>query len=70
MEDGERGPTSKMLNYLDISFDIDIGRLLSIDTLHDTYLGYTLKHRSGIFGLFNGVKGGSNYNMITLEKNF
>jgi outer membrane protein len=64
------GPTSKILNYLDVSFDIDVGRLFSVDALRDTYLGYTIKHRSGIFGLFNGVKGGSNYNMITIEKNF
>jgi outer membrane protein len=68
-EDG-LGPTSKILNYLEISLDLDIGRLLSVDTLHDTYLGYTLKHRSGVFGLFNGVKGGSNYNMIMIEKKF
>jgi outer membrane protein len=70
MDENELGPTSKILNYLDISLDIDIGRLLSVEALKDTYLGYTLKHRSGIFGLFNDVKGGSNYNMITLEKNF
>ena len=61
---------SKYLNYLDISLDIDIGRLFGIKTLHETYLGYTLKHRSGIFGLVNGVSGGSNYNTISIEKNF
>ena len=69
MDENGLGPTSKTLNYLDISLDIDIGRLFSVEALKDTYLGYTLKHRSGVFGLFNGVKGGSNYNMITLEKN-
>jgi len=69
-DDGTIRPTSKVLNYLDVSFDIDVGYLLKIDTLHDLYLGYTLKHRSGVFGLFNGVRGGINYNMITLEKNF
>ena len=61
---------SKYLNYLDISFDIDLGRLLTIKALRSTYLGYTLKHRSGIFGLINGVSGGSNYNTISIEKNF
>ena len=68
--DGTVDPTAKFLNYLDISADFDIGRLIRVNALRDTYLGYTLKHRSGVFGLFNGVHGGSNYNMITLEKNF
>ena len=63
-------PTSKVLNYLDISFDVELGSLLSIPSLNDTYIGYTIKHRSGVFGLFNGVHGGSNYNMITIEKKF
>ena len=68
--DGSEGDTSKILNYLDLSVDIDIGRLFSIEMLRDTYVGYTIKHRSGIYGFFHGVHGGSNYKMITLEKNF
>ena len=68
--DGTVDPTAKFLNYLDISADFDVGRLIRVNTLRDTYLGYTLKHRSGVFGLYNGVHGGSNYNMVTLEKNF
>lgn len=68
--DGTLDPTSKFLNYLDISADLDLGRLLQVESLRDLYLGYTLKHRSGIFGVFNRVHGGSNYNMLTLEKNF
>jgi len=68
--DGTVDPTAKFLNYLDISADFDVGRLIRVNALRDTYLGYTLKHRSGVFGLFNGVHGGSNYNMLTLEKNF
>ncbi len=61
---------SKYLNYLDISFDIDLGKLFNIPSLKETFLGYTLKHRSGIFGTINGVSGGSNYNTISIEKNF
>ena len=61
---------SKYLNYLDISLDVDIGRLFGVEALRDTYLGYTLKHRSGIFGTINGVSGGSNYNTLSIEKNF
>jgi outer membrane protein len=62
---------SKILNYLDISLDIDLGRVFNSKALYGTYLGYALKHRSGIFGLINNVKkGGSNYNTFYIEKNF
>jgi outer membrane protein len=61
---------SKYLNYLDISLDVDLGKLFNTTMLQETYLGYTLKHRSGIFGLINGVHGGSNYNTISIERNF
>lgn len=69
-DDGTVDGTAKFLNYLDISFDFDIGRLIRVESMEDLYLGYTLKHRSGVFGLFNGIHGGSNYSMVTLEKNF
>jgi outer membrane protein len=63
--------TSKYLNYLDVSVDFDIGRLFKSESLKDTYLGYSLKHRSGIFGLINGVRrGGSNYNTFYIERKF
>ena len=68
--DGTHKPTAKVLNYLDLSIDLDVGRLIHVKSIEELYLGYTLKHRSGVFGLFNGVHGGSNYNMITLEKNY
>ena len=65
------GKTSQFLNYLDITIDFDFGRLIRYEPLFDTYIGVALKHRSGVFGLINGVtKGGSNYNSIYLEKNF
>jgi len=67
----EGSTTSKFLNYLDVSVDMDIGRLLRVPSWHDTYIGYALKHRSGIFGLVNNVShGGSNYDMIYIEKKF
>jgi outer membrane protein len=69
-EDGTVDPTAKFLNYLDISFDFDFGRLIRVKRLEEFYIGYTIKHRSGIFGTFNGVHGGSNYNMLTFVKNF
>ena len=61
---------SKFLNYLDISLDFDLGKLIRYKPLENTYIGWTIKHRSGVFGLFNGVYGGSNYNTISIEKNF
>lgn len=62
---------SKLLNYLDISFDLDLGRLISYKPLYNTYIAWTIKHRSGIFSLINNVShGGSNYNTLSIEKNF
>jgi len=62
---------SRYLNYLDISLDLDLGRLVRVRSLYDTYIGFAIKHRSGIFGLINNVKeGGANYNTFYIEKNF
>ena len=62
---------SEFLNYIDLSVDFDFGRLIHYKPLHNTYIGYALKHRSGIYGLINDVtNGGSNYNTFYLEKNF
>lgn len=62
---------SHFLNYLDISLDIDIGRLIRYNPLEETYLGYALKHRSGIYGAINSVhRGGSNYNLFYIEHKF
>lgn len=65
------GKTSYFLNYLDITLDFDLGKLVHYKPLEELYVGVGLKHRSGIFGLINDVKkGGSNYNSIYLEKIF
>ncbi len=62
---------SNILNYLEFSLDFDMGKLLHVEPMNQLFLGYALKHRSGIFGLYNEVKkGGSNYNMFYLEKKF
>ncbi len=62
---------SKILNYIDLSFDVDIGRLIRYEPLYNTALGWVIKHRSGIFGSINNVrKGGSNYNTVYLSVNF
>ena len=65
------GKTSQFLNYIDVSLDFDVGRLIRYEPLRETYVGILLKHRSGVFGLYNGVEdGGSNYNSVYLERNF
>ena len=61
----------RFLNYLDITVDFDVGKLIDYKPMHETYLGYLLKHRSGIGGLINNVEhGGSNYNCFYIEKKF
>ncbi|MDD2357123.1 MAG: hypothetical protein PHX13_04360 [Thiovulaceae bacterium] len=65
------GKNSHYLNYLELSLDCDLGKLVKYDPLKDLYIGVEIKHRSGIFGLINNVKhGGSNYEAVYIEKNF
>ena len=62
---------SHFLNYIDFSIDFDIGKLVKYKPLDETYVGFLVKHRSGIFGTINNVRhGGSNYESIYIEKNF
>ena len=62
---------ANFLNYLEITFDFDMGKLIRVKSMENFYLGYLIKHRSGVHGLYGGVyDGGSNYNCIYLEKNF
>ncbi|HEY6093801.1 MAG TPA: MipA/OmpV family protein [Gallionellaceae bacterium] len=67
----ERGRnTSKLLNYLDPSIDISVGDLLGIRSQKETYFGFGVTHRSGIFGtsqVLGNVDGGSNYIYTYLE---
>jgi len=65
------GNNSHYLNYLEVSLDLDFGKLVKYESFKNTYVGVELKHRSGIFGLINNVKhGGSNYDGFYVEKNF
>ncbi len=62
---------SHALNYLDFSIDFDFGKLIQQKSMYGTYIGWAIKHRSGVFGLINNVKeGGANYNTFYIEKNF
>ena len=70
----EKGYTpSKLLNYLDLSLDLNLGELLRAKSLKDLWLGYYIHHRSGMFessAVFGNIKGGSNYNCIYLQYHF
>ncbi len=62
--------SSKLLNYLDPSIDVSVGDIIGKKSMHETYLGLGVSHRSGIFGtsrLFGNVNGGSNYIYSYLE---
>ena len=57
-------PTSRMLQYLDSTLDVSLGDLIDSRALKDTFIGFGVSHRSGIFGssrLLGNVSGGSNY---------
>jgi outer membrane protein len=56
--------TSRLLNYLDPTLDLNAGDLLGARPLRNTWIGIGLSHRSGIFGtsqLLGNINGGSNY---------
>jgi outer membrane protein len=56
--------TSRLLNYLEPSIDVSVGDLIGSRLLKETYFGFGVSHRSGIFGasqLLGNVNGGSNY---------
>jgi len=64
---------SNLLNYLDVTFDVNIGDIFGGEQLKHWWLGYSLHHRSGIFGSaqqFGRISGGSNYNTIYLQYHF
>ncbi|MEN8136720.1 MAG: MipA/OmpV family protein [Thermodesulfobacteriota bacterium] len=63
----------KWLLYLDFSLEMNLGKLFHLGAMDDIWLGYSLHHRSGIFGassMFGRIKGGSNYNTISLQYHF
>lgn len=70
----EKGYTaSHLLNYLDFSFDINVGDVVNQSDLENVWVGYSLHHRSAIFenaSQFGRIKGGSNYNTIYIQYEF
>ncbi|CAH0535244.1 hypothetical protein VST7929_02887 [Vibrio stylophorae] len=64
---------SHLLNYLDLSIDINIGDLFNAPSYDQLWFGYSLHHRSAIFesaSQYNRIKGGSNYNTLYLQWDF
>ena len=65
--------TSRLLNYLDPTIDISVGDLFGVRSLKETFVGFGVSHRSGIFGasrLLGNVSGGSNYIYTYVESAF
>ena len=65
--------TSRLLNYLDVSLDLNLGDLVRTEKLDKCWLGFVISHRSGAFGfidIFGEVSGGSNYNTAAIECSF
>ncbi|MDB2384780.1 MipA/OmpV family protein, partial [Endozoicomonas sp.] len=64
---------NRLMNYLDISFDINLGDLIKSRSLNSVWLGYGMHHRSAVFeksSQFGRIKGGSNYNTVYLQFDF
>ncbi|HEY6240982.1 MAG TPA: MipA/OmpV family protein, partial [Burkholderiales bacterium] len=62
--------TSKLLQYLDPTIDVSIGDIFGSRDLRETYFGFGVSHRSGIFGaaqIYDNVNGGSNFIYTYLE---
>ena len=65
--------TSKILNYLDPTIDVSVGDIAGSRSLKETYFGFGVSHRSGIFGtsqLLGNADGGSNYIYSYIESKF
>lgn len=61
---------SKLMNYLDVSFDANLGDLFGQKSMENVWAGYSMHHRSSFFKLasqFGRIKGGSNYNTLYLQ---
>lgn len=65
--------TSRVLQYLEPTLDVNLGDIVGARALKETYLGLGVSHRSGIFGgsrLLGNVSGGSNYIYTYVESAF
>lgn len=58
---------SLLLNYLEFNLHFNLGDTVNIDKLEKVNFGIGISHRSGVYGLFNGVVGGSNFITVFIE---
>lgn len=61
---------SRLLNYIDLTLDLNLGDVFKSDTLDQLWLGYGIHHRSGMYGnssAFGDVSGGTNFSSIYLQ---
>ena len=66
-----QAPRSHLMNYMEPTVDVSLGDLFKVDDWRQTYLGFGVSHRSGIFSnarLLGKVDGGSNFMVIYLER--
>jgi outer membrane protein len=64
---------SELMNYIDFTVDINLGDIFNVNALNETWLGYSIHHRSAIFesaSQFGRIKGGSNYNTVYVQFDF
>jgi outer membrane protein len=62
--------TSNLLTYIDPTIDVSVGDIVGSKKLADTFFGFGVSHRSGIFGssqVLGNAYGGSNYIYVYLE---
>ncbi|PQJ29985.1 MipA/OmpV family protein [Rubritalea profundi] len=61
---------SKLMNYLDLTLDLNIGDVFKSNKLEDLWLGYGIHHRSGMYessSAFGDISGGTNFANIYLQ---
>ena len=71
--DNKEYRASSLLNYLDFSFDLNLGDIFHAESIKGLWLGYSIHHRSGIFttsSALGRIKGGSNYQTAYLQYHF
>lgn len=70
IEDINDEDESRVLFYVEGGFELNLGHLTTINSLDSYYIGAGISHRSGGFGTFSNVHGGSNYVMFFIAKEF
>ena len=70
---GDGFEESRVLNYLDFSFDVNVGDFIFVESFEKAWFGVNVHHRSGIFeysSQYGRISGGSNYPSIHLQIDF